>query len=361
MPAPIRVGVIGTGFANVVHIPAFQACPDTDVVAICSGHRENAERTAAKFGIPRVYDDAAQLVADAEVDAVAIVTPPVYHARQAIAALEAGKHVLCEKPTAMNVAEARAMLAAARSAGRVGMIAHEFRYAATRAWARTLIQQGYVGTPIAISVRLFTQPFVVPRPWGWLGDEKMGGGYIFALGSHFIDAIRDLCGEFAGVAGRVATILPERFQPDGSVVTATADDTFFFQGSLAGGAIVNVAASTGVHVGAGVGIEIYGTEGTLVLNQGLSINPQHDHVVLGAKSGDKELREIPIPADHQPPGTGGDHRLPPFLALVDRFVTSIRTGETLSPGFVDGLRNQQVIDAVKQSSREGRWVPISPA
>lgn len=361
MSDKIRIGVIGTGFANVVHIPAFQACPDTEVVSICSGHRENAERVAAKFGIPRVYDDHLGLVNDPDVDAVAIVTPPVYHAEQSIAALEAGKHVLCEKPTAMNVAEAEAMLAAARASGKVAMLAHEFRYTATRAYARSLIANGYIGRPTLVNVRMFTQPFIVPRPWGWLADERMGGGYIFALGSHFIDAIRDLLGEFAGVGGRVATVLPERFKPDGSIEMATSDDSFFFHGALESGVMVSVSASTGVHVGAGVSIEFYGTEGSILLDQGNSLNPVHDHVVKGSRSGDREYQVLPIPDEFQPPETGGDHRLPPFVALVNRFVESIRTGEALSPSFVDGLRNQQVIDAVKQSSREGRWVPVSPA
>jgi predicted dehydrogenase len=357
----IRIGIIGTGFANVVHIPAFQLGPDTEVVAICSGHRENAEKAAETFGIPRVHDDHNALVADPDVDAVAIVTPPVYHAEQSIAALRAGKHVLCEKPTAMNVAEAEAMLAAAGESGRTGMIAHEFRYTATRAFTRALIQDGFIGEPKAINVRMFTQPFIVPRPWGWLADEKMGGGYIFALGSHFIDAIRDWCGEFAGVQGKLATIMPERVKPDGSTAMATADDTFFFHGALAGGALVSVSASTGVNVGSGVAVEIFGSEGTIVLDQGYSLNPQAGHVVRVAKVGDKELRELPIPAEHQPPDSGGDHRLPPFVALVQRFVHAIRTGEEVSPSFVDGLRNQQVIDAVRQSSREGRWVAITPA
>ncbi len=361
MPEKIRVGVIGTGFANVVHIPAFQSCPDTEVVAICSGHRANAERTAASFGIPRVYDDHTGLVNDPEVDAVAIVSPPVYHAEQSIAALEAGKHVLCEKPTAMNVAEAEAMLAAARSSGKTAMIAHEFRYTATRAYARSLLENGYIGKPTIVNVKMFTQPFIVPRPWGWLADERMGGGYIFALGSHFIDAIRDTIGEFSGVGGRIATVLPERIKPDGSVAMATSDDSFFFHGVLDNGVIVSVSSSTGVHVGAGVSIEFYGTEGSLLLDQGTSLNPQHDHVVKGAKSGDREYQVLPIPREFEPPDVGGDHRLPPFVALVNRFTRAIRSGETLSPSFVDGLRNQQVIDAVRESSREGRWVPVTPA
>ncbi len=107
-------------------------------------------------------------------------------------------------------------------------------------------------------------------------------------------------------------------------------------------------------------IELYGTEGTLVLDQGLSLNPLAEHIVIGAKSGERALAEIPIPAEYRPRESGGDSRLAPFMVLVDRFVQSIRSGETLSPSLVDGLRNQQVMDAVRQSSREGRWVSISP-
>src|SRR5262245_642038 len=106
----IRIGFIGTGFARLIQIPAFQMFPEVEVVSVASGSLENAEKAARDFNIPHFTADWRETVSRDDIDLVSIVTPPYLHHEMTLAALEAGKHVLCEKPTAMNAVEARSMM-----------------------------------------------------------------------------------------------------------------------------------------------------------------------------------------------------------------------------------------------------------
>src|SRR5689334_5519606 len=125
MPAAtLRVGVIGAGFGSQVYIPAFRS-EGSDIVAICSRNREKAMKAAAAAGIANVHADPMELIARNDIDAIAIATPPPGHHPLSIAALNAGKHVLCEKPFAMDMKEAAAMRDAAAKSGRTAMVGHE--------------------------------------------------------------------------------------------------------------------------------------------------------------------------------------------------------------------------------------------
>ncbi len=125
---PIRVGVIGTGFGAAVHIPALKHLPEFEVAAVCSRRAARARSVAAEHKIPTVCTDFREMVNDQEIDAVVVAAPPYLHHQMTLAALEAGKHVLCEKPMARNLAEARDMVKMAERAGVAAMVNHEFRF-----------------------------------------------------------------------------------------------------------------------------------------------------------------------------------------------------------------------------------------
>src|SRR5438445_753213 len=142
----IRVGIIGAGFARRVQLPGLRLVPGVEVTAVASGHRANAEATAKEFGIRRVYDDGEQVARAPDVDLVIVSSTPDSHARFAIAALEAGKHVLCEKPTAVSATEAQRMLdASERRPRQIAWVDHEIRYEPNRRKARDLIRAGAIG------------------------------------------------------------------------------------------------------------------------------------------------------------------------------------------------------------------------
>lgn len=351
MAEKIRVGVIGTGFGVEVQIPSFQLHPDTEVVAVCSAHLERAKEAAARFGLPYAFADYRAMVALPDLDLVSVVTPPHLHYPMTMAALEAGKHVLCEKPMAMDAAEARTMLQRAEDASVVHMIAFEHRFTTQRAWATELIGQGYLGEPRFAVVRLFAPSPVGPSPdrWGWVADRSQGGGILNAIGSHYIDALRSWFGEVTAVCGSTAILAG----------SGSADDSFEFQLRLQSGVRASMTASTALATGSGVTTELTGAEGCLVLPQGDSFFPPRDGKVLGRRRGESELHELPMPEAilrrHDVPG---DRRIRSFLVLVNQLVTAIRGGEQQGPTFVDGLRCQEVTDAVRASSEAGCWIRL---
>ena len=189
MASQLRVGMIGTGFGSLVQIPAFRAHGRAEVVAVASGTPGKAKKTADTLSVPHAFDDWRKLVA-ADLDLVSITTPPSLHHPMALAALAAGKHVLCEKPMAMSTAEADDMLAHGNRARRVHMIDHELRFNPNRRKVRRLIEKGFIGAPRHALLTVVNAGRHDPsKPWGWWYDETQGGGLLGAVGSHQVDLL----------------------------------------------------------------------------------------------------------------------------------------------------------------------------
>ena len=173
----IGIGIIGSGFARTTQIPGFRACEGARVVAIASKHLENAERVAREFDIEHVADDWREVIAREDVDLVSMVTPPVTHQEMTLAALDAGKAVLCEKPMAMNAEEADAMRRRAEEKGALALIDHELRFLPGRLKAREMIQTGRIGEVRHVNL-LFRSDSRASRDrkWDWWSDANSGGG-----------------------------------------------------------------------------------------------------------------------------------------------------------------------------------------
>jgi len=301
-----------------------------------------------------------ELIARKDLDAVAIVTPPVAHHDLAIAALRAGKHVLCEKPFAMNVGEARAMEAAATASGRTAMVAHEFRHAPQRMHIRQLLAEGHIGRFELATIELFLDRYASrePRPFGWLATNAAGGGVLGALGSHYVDMLRDWFGEVATVTGRVDTLRPNLRDPaTGSIVQGDADDTFAFTLTFRNGGTATMISSFAFAPTRGAKIVVMGDGGTLIAEQA-GPNPTEDGVVVASRDG-APLAPLPMPAQYRPFSDARDHRLASFRLLVRDFNAGIERGASPSPNFTDGLRCQEVLDAVRESSSTGRTVKLT--
>src|SRR5277367_412116 len=157
----VRIAVVGVGFGTTVHVPAFVS-EGLEVVALMARRRERAEEAAATFGIDEIFTDFDALLEMGDLDAVSIATPTALHYEMATAALRAGKHVICEKPFALNVAEAKEMADLAESSGLTAMIAHEFRFASGRMFVKSLLDEGYVGDPKIALLRLIRGPVAAP-------------------------------------------------------------------------------------------------------------------------------------------------------------------------------------------------------
>ena len=186
----LRVGIVGTGFGARVQVPGFRAA-GYEVTAICSAHPERARTVADQAGIPVAVETVGELVERDDVDVVCVTSPPTLHREHTLAALAAGKHVICEKPMARDSREAREMLAAAERAGVVHAIDHEFRYAPARSKVKELLEARAIGEMRLALVMEMTGMLVDPtRPrqeW-WLRRDR-SGGLLGAIGSHWIDSL----------------------------------------------------------------------------------------------------------------------------------------------------------------------------
>ena len=195
MTSMVRVGVIGTG-VGIAHIEAFRRVPGVAIAAVCSAQAGRAAAVAGRFGIPLATADYRELLRP-EVDAIVIATPPALHAPMGLAAIAAGKHVLCEKPLATTIAEAISLRDAARRAGVVHMLNHQVRFVPPFARAKQLVDAGYLGDLAVADTWCLANPIDYLRDAeastskaGWYTDATQGGGMLAAAaGPHLIDML----------------------------------------------------------------------------------------------------------------------------------------------------------------------------
>jgi predicted dehydrogenase len=353
MASRLRVGVIGTGFGSLVQIPAFRANPRVEVVAVASGAPGKARKTADALGVPHAFDDWRKLVA-ADLDLVSITTPPSLHHAMALASLDAGRHVLCEKPMAMSAGEAQDMLTHGERARRVHVIDHELRFNPNRRKARRLIEEGFVGAPRHVLLTAVNASRHDPtKPWSWWYDDAQGGGLLGAVGSHQVDLLRYWLGEVAAVTGTAGAFISERPLPDGrGQRRVTADDFTTFSLRFRSGAIGTVVLSAVATHTVGPRTEVWGDAGSLVLDEADRL--------WGGKLGEPlaELTEpetLPTPPGMQYVSLWGLS----FVRLVDHLVQATLDGAPVAPAatFRDGAAVQRVLDAVRQVTQAG-WVSV---
>ena len=358
----IGIGIIGTGFARTTQLPAWAACEGARVVAVASGRRENAEAAAREFGIPFVASGWREVVARGDVDLVSIVTPPVTHAEMAVAALEAGKAVLCEKPLAMDAGETARMCEAARAAGALAVVDHELRFLPARRLMRGLILGGELGR-VRHAKFLFRADSraAAERPWSWWSDERAGGGALGAIGSHAVDALHWLLGTTVShVSASLATNVAERPDPaSGAPRRVTTDDeasllVHFEDGGAAERATGVVSISMAEAGRPEHAVEVFGTEGALRIDGAARL--------WRARVGEGAWQEVGAEAAPLAAGLRDNEWARGFTAFAREIVDALREGRTAVDGaatFDDGHRTQLVLDAARASHASGCRVAVS--
>ena len=350
----LRVGVIGTGFARRVQIPALRLVPGVAVTAIASGSVDRARAVAAEFGIPNAFGSGEALARAPEVDLVIVSSTPDAHARHAIAGLEAGKHVLCEKPMALTAREAERMLEVAQRSDGLARIDHELRYEPNRRKVRELIDAGAIGRVLHIEfvlkpyLRGDGRPQAFDAPWSWWYDAARGGGILGAVGSHLIDLCRFWTGtEVVDVSGWTATFVPERSDEQGVRRPVSADDFASFVLRLAGGVVATVTLSTVASHGPGHFAQVTGSGGSLVLTGETTLEVGRPGVALEDVSVSDDLWEQTTPNNMWARS---------FVRLMRDLVGVLEGRPTAGEPatFHDGLAVQRVMDAV----RAGRGVRL---
>ena len=356
----IGIGFIGTGFARKVQIPAFQSCEGAKIVSVASGSLQNAKSTAEEFDIPHFTADWRETIARDDVDLVCITTPPKLHRDVALAALANGKHVLCEKPMAMSVAEASEMTRAAADAGVMALIDHELRFLPGRQQAYKMIRDGAIG-----KIRHAKCYFQAPHrgdpnvPWNWWSDAEQGGGALGAIGSHVIDSFNWFLGtDIESVFCQLQPQIKERPVDGGEMRKVTSDDESlmilrFGDGDLVDDATGIVSISMTEIPKYKHRVEFYGSEGAIAIEA-------RGEVYL-AKNGDGDWNEIGVDFGKPIPGVPDTGFPSGFAEFAPHIVNAIREGRSSienAATFEDGLRVQRVLDGAHESNRSGRAISI---
>ena len=351
----MKVAVIGASFAQAAYLPALAHVPGAKVTAIASARLSSARAAADKFGIPHATDDWETMLETHEFGLVCIATPTVLHAPQTLKALSRGAHVLCEKPTAMNAAEAGAMRDAAAAAGRIAMIDHELRFNPNRRRIARMIREGDLGEIRHVNIANIGNSWADPasRPRGdWWSDAAQGGGRLGANGSHQVDMLRWWLGEVAWVTGAAPVMVPARIdKATGTAWTATADDVAWLGLEMERGALAHVFMSGVAAHNIGNLTQVFGSKGTITLDNG-------DEKLWFARVGQSFEEITETDPNAALPGLNKGIWNVSVVALLREMAAAIAEGRPPREGatFEDGLRNQKVLDAVRISGTERRWV-----
>jgi predicted dehydrogenase len=317
---PVRWGLVGCGDISEKRVaPALRDVTGSRLVAVARAQAQKAADFAARHGASRSYADWRELVRDEELDAVYVATPVRLHAEQAVAAAEAGKHVLCEKPMALDPASCERMIGAARAHGvRLGVAYYRHHYPLVRR-LRALLDSGEIGRPVLAGVQAF-EPFDAPvgHPRAWLlRRSESGGGPMADFGCHRVEVLLDLLGPLAEAHG-IST--RARFRE--REVEDTCIATLRFESSAAAVVTVTHAARERRDT-----LEIFGTRGSAhvaVLNAGV--------VRIVTASGEREESHPPHANLHQP--------------LVEDFVAAVREGREPTVTGAVGLEVARAVEAI---------------
>ena len=354
----IGVGIIGAGrIALANHIPGLQFCPGAQVVALCDSDRAVLEAASQQTGIKNLTTDFNDLITRDDVQAVVVATPNYLHAPIALAAAAAKKHILCEKPIAMNLEEAERMYRAVESAGVRHMTAFTYRFVPAMRYMAHLIKSGSIGRPYHFRANRFQD--WAARGLGWRQIKKLcATGELGDMLSHRIDYGFFLIGLIKRIVARMRIFIPQRGgQP------TDVDDWVAMLGDFENGA-TGVWESSKLTTGRGEGAnspdfcEVNGSDGTIVYQ--LS-RPWEVQV---GKKDTTGLQTVQVPEQFlKLPSSTRDPRAGDPLATFRydqdaEFIDAIRSGRPCQPSFLDGVRVQAVMDAAVLSDREGKWVEI---
>src|SRR5690348_9061683 len=264
----LRVALIGTSFGGSVQAPGFRLLEGVQMVAVASAHLERARALAAHAVIPHAFDDYRRMLDEVQVDLVSIATPVYLHHEMVLEAAQRGIHVVCEKPLALDVGQAEDMLAAVKAKHLVHGVDFEFRYYRGLATLKSAIDEGRLGEPRMARVvwRSDVRGTADKVPYTWWSERGKGGGVLGAVASHWIDALRWWFGEPRDITSQLNTFVPHRRDASGAWRRVTTEDTAHVAmrlGSSGIQATVDVSMAVGPNGGR---VELYGTDGALVLD-----------------------------------------------------------------------------------------------
>ena len=387
MPKTFKVGMIGYRFMGKAHSNGWRQAPrffplkaNVEMHTICGRNPKAVKAAAGELGWQNASTDWKAVINDPEIDIVDINTPNDSHAEIAIAAAKAGKHVLCEKPLGMDVAQCKEMVDAVKKAKVVHMVCHNYRRIPAIAQAKKMIEEGAIGDIYHYNAR-YAQDWIVdpdfPLVWR-LQKGVSGSGAHGDINAHIIDLARYLVGEFKEISGMMNTFIKQRPLEDSGgkgsglggkkskkMGKVTVDDAASFIGKFKNGAMCNLEA-TRFALGRKnhIHIEINGSKGSLEFDfEDMNRLKFFDNTVAGDRQGFSDILVTqpgglhPHVGQWWPPGhiIGYEHT---FVHTIADFVNACASGKSVQPTFEDGMKNQRVLEAVEESAKSRQWVKV---
>ena len=361
----LKVAIVGMGLWGArAHLPAFRSRDDVDVVALVDPDLDVVRALADEYLVPRTYADVDTMFADTtNLDAVVFATPTDTHHELVLKAFDAGVHVLCEKPLAYDVPQARQMADAARAGNFVAKMGFLFRESPCVRRIKQLVEDGFIGElQLFESVSLNAQFADPQRPVHWkMRRARANGGVFVEYGSHSVDLAQWFGGPIASVVAHAVTLIPERpiGAGDGQGMVDVDDTAAWIATYDTGGEALFRTGWASLPVGGG-GLRLYGSRGSLAWQQ----------------DGRRSERVMAVTVEEPEPRVLFEFA-PPFEPLVDEgvfplgllarynrqlvasFVDDLRAGHTSAPGFDEGLAVQEVLAAIRTSLDERRWVDVN--
>lgn len=369
MSQKIRLGFVG---ANVRsrwgvegHFPAITASPDVELAAVCTTNPASAEEARQAFGAKLAFSDYRSMVTSPDIDAVVVCVKVPSHYDPTMAALRAGKHVYTEWPLGRTTAEAEQMTALAKSMGLQTAVGLQSRVTPSLLYMKELVETGFVGEVLnchVVTVRHL--PLEQKSSRSYMADIDFGANPLTKQSAHVIDALRFVAGDFVKVGCQISTQRKHWTESDtGKTIAVTAPDTVLLSGELESGAVASVHVGPVPWAPTGYRMEIYGTEGTLVVS-GQESSQRHEPKLQGARRS-QELRDLAIPEGRFSYVPKDFPRGTPFHVgqMYHLFAQAIHQGQAPErlPTFETALEMHRLMDHMRTSSESGERVAVGLA
>lgn len=377
---PLNVGLIGYGGIGRVHALAYRSIQFhyglpaglINLVAVATTREESAKAAAEEIGCDFWTGDYHELLVRDDIDVVDCCTPNNVHEEIVVAAAQAGKHIYCEKPLAMNVAEGRRMVTAVEKAGVKAQLTFNFRFFPAIERAKQLIEEGFLGDIFSFRGRYHRSSYIShDKPLSWrLRKDVTGGGALYDLGSHILDLLYYLLGDFGAVQATLDTLIKERPVAKGASEKGRVDvdDIALIHARLKDGTIGLVEISRmGTGATNDVVVEIFGSQGAIRFDLddpgALYVYDVRD--ASEPQGGMRGFRRLETgqryPGQRAPDWTMAPGFMRGHAECQYRFLKSIWDDTTPSPSLQDGLHIQQIMEATMRSSDDSRWVDLAEA
>lgn len=361
MTGKVRVGVSSTSWwADMMFLPSLKSHPQAEIAALCGRNYDRAQEMARKYNIPTVFTDYREMIEKGDLDAIVVATPDDLHYPMTMEALDAGLHVLCEKPMALNAKQAREMLDKAVETGVVHMLLFTYRWLPHYRYLKELIDEGYLGRCYQCSMSFLLSSGRSIDEYYWMYDRHRSTGQLAGIGSHMFDLARWFIGDITQLSAHL-TSFTDRPGIDGPLADPTSD-SIMVAAQFENGAQGLIQLSSMAHIGdrrAEMRIVLYGELGTLEAD--LAFTGVDEGIRLrGARHNEDRIVPLSVP-DRILENVNPTDLLDPFVkqSVGPRlFIDAILTGKSASPDFFDGLKAQEIIDACIESDRRKCWVSV---